>query len=1334
MKNKRLLLTFLTLFAFYAVTFAVPISEETAREKAARFMLSKKEGTSSARSAQRFDGSSYGATLTSVEHQEAYYVFNIDSVNGYVIVSGDDRMPDVLGYAYHGTYKPEEIPENMRAWLQEYVEEYQYLQSHSDAKGASLTSVTGDAVLPLLDCTWNQTFPYNNLCPKINSKTTYTGCVATAMAQVMYYHKWPKQTTKAIPAYTTKSAGIYMPQIEITTIDWDNMVPSYGYNGGTSVQNQAVAKLMLLCGCAVEMNYGLDGSAAYCNPNALTEYFGYNKLSVSEVRRSSYSSNTWNQMIYDEVKEGRPVLYSGESYDSGHQFVIDGYDNNDYFHVNWGWGGSQDNYFLLSSLNGYNSSQRAIIGIEGQGTVNHKYAYAELDGETLTFYYDNKRETRTGTMFNVNNHEWTSDEYKNTITTVKFDSSFDDYKYLVNTGYMFYDMENLTSIQGMEYLNTQNVTSMNSMFSGCDSLTSLNVSHFNTQNVTNMSYMFYNCSNLTSLDVSNFDTQNVTSMNSMFSDCDSLTSLNVSNFDTQNVTDMGWMFYKCSNLTSLDVSNFDTQKVTGMNGMFCNCSNLTSLDLSNFNTQIVTNMSWMFEDCGSLTSLDISNFDTQNVTDMRGMFYGCQNLTSLDVSKFVTQNVISMGSMFSGCDSLTSLEISNFDTQNVTDMGGMFYECQNLTSLDLSNFDTQNVTNMSWMFGNCSSLQDIYPGENWNTQNVTSGDYMFYGCYELIGEKGTQYSYSKSDYTYAHIDGGADNPGYFSTKGYSYPYVVISNDNKTLTFYYGNGREVSGSMRVKAYSYYEYRDWDNVAQSLETVVFDKSFAYCNDITSTSYWFYNCENLTSIQGLRYLNTQNVTSMSYMFYKCGNLTSLDVSHFNTQNVTTMSSMFYNCSNLTSLDVSSFNTQNVTNMSWMFGYCSSLQDIYTGENWSTESVTSGDFMFYGCSKLIGEKGTQYSYSSYSNANYTYAHIDGGADYPGYFSTKGYSYPYAVISNDNKTLTFYYGNGKEVSGSMRIKAYSYYSYPDWDSVAQSLETVVFDKSFAYCNDITSTSYWFYNCENLTSIQGLRYLNTQNVTSMSYMFYKCGSLTSLDLNNFDTQNVTDMGWMFYNCSILTSLDVSKFNTQNVTNMNSMFSGCGSLTSLDLSNFNTQNVTNMNSMFYNCRNLTSLDVSNFNTQNVTSIYCMFESCGSLTSLDLSNFNTQNVTSMSYMFCGCYSLQTIYVGKGWNTENVENSIYMFNGCRNLVGQDGTKYNYNYQDKEKAHYDTGGYLTYKAPILRGDVNEDGVVNGTDVQAIINFIVAGEYNETADVNKDNIVNGTDIQEVINIIVNAE
>ena len=164
----RFLLTLITFLTFYVSSFAAPISADEAREKAARFIASKKGGSSAARSAQRNGGSAaFGASLTVADNQEAFYVFNVDSSNGYVIVSGDDRMPDVLGYSYRGSYNRDSIPDNMKAWLQGYIEEYQYLQSHNDAKAASLTSVEGDAILPMIPTHWGQDLPYNNLCPLI---------------------------------------------------------------------------------------------------------------------------------------------------------------------------------------------------------------------------------------------------------------------------------------------------------------------------------------------------------------------------------------------------------------------------------------------------------------------------------------------------------------------------------------------------------------------------------------------------------------------------------------------------------------------------------------------------------------------------------------------------------------------------------------------------------------------------------------------------------------------------------------------------------------------------------------------------------------------------------------------------------------------------------------------------------------------------------------------------------------------------------------------------------------------------------------------------------------
>ena len=233
------------------------------------------------------------------------------------------------------------------------------------------------------------------------------------------------------------------------------------------------------------------------------------------------------------------------------------------------------------------------------------------------------------------------------------------------------------------------------------------------------SYLFRNFTNLQTITFGdNFDTSKVTDMSNMFSGCSSLTTLDVSNFDTSNVTNMGSMFSNCSKLTTLDVSNFDTSNVTNMYSMFYNCSSLTTLDVSKWDTSSVTNMFQMFSNCSSLTTLDVSNWDTSKVTNMGSMFFGCNSLTTLDVSNWDTGNVTRMNSMFYYCRSLTTLDVSNWDTSNVTSMVSMFSDCSSLTTLDVSNFDTSNVTNMYSMFSNCSKLTTL-DVSNWNTGNVT---------------------------------------------------------------------------------------------------------------------------------------------------------------------------------------------------------------------------------------------------------------------------------------------------------------------------------------------------------------------------------------------------------------------------------------------------------------------------------------------------------------------------------------------------------------------------------------------------------------------------------------
>ena len=326
-------------------------------------------------------------------------------------------------------------------------------------------------------------------------------------------------------------------------------------------------------------------------------------------------------------------------------------------------------------------------------------------------------------------------------------------KPITSMSYMFYKSQATTL--DISNFNTSNVTDMSSMF-GNSEATTLDVSTFDTSKVTNMGYMFSD-SKATTLDVSNFDTSNVTNMNGMFWNSQA-TTLDVSNFDTSKVTDMSYMF-EDSKATTLDLSNFDTSNVTRMINMFYN-SQATTLDLSNFNTSNVKNMSSMFWN-SKATILDVSNFDTSNVTDMSSMF-GNSEATTLDLSNFDTSNVTNMNSMFLNSQAAT-LDLSNFDTSNVKNMSSMFWNSK-ATILDVSNFDTSNVKNMNSMFKNATNLKTIYGSSKFVTTAVTSSTNMFYGCTKLIGGAGTKYNSSYVDKTYARIDGGTSNPGYFTAK------------------------------------------------------------------------------------------------------------------------------------------------------------------------------------------------------------------------------------------------------------------------------------------------------------------------------------------------------------------------------------------------------------------------------------------------------------------------------------------------------------------------------------------------------------------------------------------
>ena len=522
-----------------------------------------------------------------------------------------------------------------------------------------------------------------------------------------------------------------------------------------------------------------------------------------------------------------------------------------------------------------------------------------------------------------------------TIVHIVFDESFSTYT-PTSLFQFFYGLKNLETITGLEYLNTEKVTNMYSMFYNCSKLTSLDVTKFNTANVTDMSYMFYNCSSLTSLDVTHFNTAKVTDMGYMFRGCSSLTSLDVTHFNTENVKDMSRMFYNCSSLTSLDVTHFNTANVTSMSNMFYGCSGLISLDVTNFNTANVTNMSDMFAGCSKLTSLDVTNFNTANVTDMSYMFTNCAALTSLDVRNFNTAKVTNMERMFLECSALLSLDVRNFNTANVTDMSYMFANCVVLTSLYLTNFNTEKVTDMNSMFSQCKALTTIYASSKFVTTQVSNSSSMFYNCKKLKGEEVGWTSGKATDKTFAKIEGG-----YFSG---GIPRVKYADG--TLTFFL-TSKETLGENEYELNSGKNLPGWvPKHSLDITKVVFDTSFANARP-TSCYKWFYWCENLNQVEGIKNLNTKEVTDMVDMFCDCRDLSSLDVSGFNTGKVTDMSGMFYECISLKLLDVAKFNTANVKSMRYMFYSCHNL-DLLNVTNFNTANVTNMQGMFYSCFAL--------------------------------------------------------------------------------------------------------------------------------------------------------------------------------------------------------------------------------------------------------------------------------------------------------------------------------------------------------------------------------------------------
>ena len=368
----RRLYFLLVLFLFSASVLADKVSLAEALKTAQAFMPGEK-----------FEVLKYASSSGSKSAQEPFYIFNKQDGNGFVLVSADDRTTAILGYSTASSIDPDNLPDNVRYWLNSYTQQIKAIDEGVPAVKQTKTRATMNEIEPLIETQWNQGSPYNLMCPDgegndygtenyNNKNRSVSGCVATAVVQIMYYYKQPTGTTTAIPSYTytqykTKNK-VTLQALEPTTFEWDLMratTKDYVYK----TEAYAVAKLMRYAGQANRMNYNTaddGGSGANIRNNMMQQCFGYSKRMHTQ-ERNYYSTSQWEAMVYDELALKRPLPYSGYADEGGHQFIIDGY-RDGLFHFNWGWGGFCDGYFVLSI-----ADSDATDGIGGNGEFCFKY-------------------------------------------------------------------------------------------------------------------------------------------------------------------------------------------------------------------------------------------------------------------------------------------------------------------------------------------------------------------------------------------------------------------------------------------------------------------------------------------------------------------------------------------------------------------------------------------------------------------------------------------------------------------------------------------------------------------------------------------------------------------------------------------------------------------------------------------------------------------------------------------------------------------------------------------------------------------------------------------------
>ena len=633
---------------------------------------------------------------------------------------------------------------------------------------------------------------------------------------------------------------------------------------------------------------------------------------------------------------------------------------------------------------------------------------------------------KTGEMTNMEGMFYNCAE----LTSINLSTSFGTSK-VTTMKDMFNNCRKVESLD-FSIFHTSNVKNMQGMFYNCMALKTIKLGYyFETDYVTDMSYMFYACKALTTItgDRTTLSTTRATNLSSMFYDCEKWDmSEMVKNINTSNVTTMSRMFMKCKAVKSLNLRKWDMGKVTNVSEMFSDCESLTTIYRNdNWSKLAVTNGNSMFSGCTSLkggkgtsynsskTGLEMAHPDNSGVggyftgeetssDQLYGVLVGTtynirydkeqklcggisdiESLSADDADKVTTvkiesavknAKITSTKMWFCAMPNLTTVEgLENINWSNVTDVSYMFAEDTKLTSIDLRK---TNLTGKKcdYMFQSCSALKTIYCDDDYSS-TLASATQMFYGCSSLKGQKGTTYSSSHTDASYARPD-AASAPGYFTGKVKEL-YSRCSADTTVLVLYYDENCELAeGDPYWNSKNAGKYRD------KIVLVMFDQTMKNYHP-TSIARWFSDYAKLKEISCLTYLNTDQVTDMTETFAHCYVLENLDVSHFQTTKVKTMDALFMGCKALKELNVNGFfdfddvSANAIECTTRMFAFCDKLRTIYCNNDWTKLGVTTSANMFYDSKQLLGGKATKYDID---HTDIIYARPEESVSIKGYFT----------------------------------------------------------------------------------------------------------------------------------------------------------------------------------------------------------------------------------------------------------------------------------------------------------------------------------------------------------------